>query len=117
VLTFKGPRRVEDGLRTREEIETTVGDAAALQAVLERLGYRPGFRYEKYRETYAWGGQEIVLDETPIGTFFEIEGDVAGIHAAARALGYGPNDYVSDSYAALFFASGGQGDMVFRGGP
>lgn len=113
-LTYKGARHVEQGLKSREEIETTVGDADALQAVLARLGLRPVFRYQKYREAYAWGGQEIVLDETPIGTFLEIEGDPEGIHKAAAALGYGREAYVTDSYVALFFAAGGTGDMVFR---
>jgi adenylate cyclase class 2 len=113
VLTFKGPPHFEDDVKSREEVEAEVVDADALQAVLERLGFRPVFRYQKYRETYAWRGQEIVIDETPIGTFFEIEGDVAGIRAAAAALGYGRADYVTDSYVALFFAGGGRGDMVF----
>ena len=45
--------------------------------------------------------------------FLEIEGDPAGIHAAASALGFGPGDYVTDSYVGLFLAAGGQGDMVF----
>ncbi len=54
-----------------------------------------------------------MLDETPIGIFLEIEGDAAGIHAAATALGFGPEDYLTDSYAALFRASGGTGDMLF----
>ncbi|HXB56559.1 MAG TPA: class IV adenylate cyclase [Vicinamibacteria bacterium] len=112
-LTFKGPRYLEEGLKSREEVEAPVADADALQAVLERLGFRSVFRYQKYRETYAWRGQEIVIDETPIGTFFEIEGDVAGIQAAAGSLGYRPADYLTDSYVGLFFAGGGRGDMVF----
>ncbi len=114
LLTFKGPRRVVEGIKTREEIELAVGEPDVLQAILERLGLRVGFRYQKYRETYAWKGQEIVVDETPVGTFLEVEGDAVGIHAAAAALGYGPPDYVTDSYVALFFAAGGTGDMVFR---
>jgi adenylate cyclase class 2 len=113
LLTFKGPRQLEEGVKSREEIEAAVADADALQSVLEQLGFRPVFRYQKYRETYTWQGQEIVIDETPIGTFFEIEGDVAGIQAAAAGLGYGRSDYLTDSYVALFFAAGGRGDMVF----
>jgi adenylate cyclase class 2 len=113
LLTFKGPRHLEEGVKSREEIEAAVADADALQSVLEQLGFRPVFRYQKYRETYAWRGQEIVIDETPIGTFFEIEGDVAGIQAAAAGLGYDRADYLTDSYVALFFAGGGRGDMVF----
>lgn len=113
VLTFKGRRNVENGMRSRSELETAVGDPDALQAILLGLGFRPAFRYQKYRETYAWEGQEIVIDETPIGTFLEIEGDPAGIARAATALGFSPKDYVVDSYVALFLAGGGQGDMVF----
>ncbi len=113
VLTHKGPRLLEGGLKSREERETTVADADALQDILERLGLRPVFRYQKYREAYEWRGQEIVVDETPIGTFLEIEGDPEGIRAAASALGFGPGDYVTDSYVGLFLAAGGQGDMVF----
>lgn len=113
VLTYKGPRRLEQGIRSRPEVETSVGDADAARTILEALGLRPVFRYQKYRETYAWKDVEIVVDETPIGTFLEIEGPLEGIHAAAAALGYGRDDYVTDSYAGLFFASGGTGDMVF----
>jgi hypothetical protein len=54
-----------------------------------------------------------VIDETPIGTFFEIEGDLAGIQAAAAGLGYSRADYITDSYVALFFAGGRRGNMVF----
>src|SRR5512147_2251598 len=83
VLTFKGPREDHDGLKSREERETTVGDAAALRVILERLGFQPLFRYQKYRETWLHRGQEIEVDETPIGSFLEIEGDADGIHAVA----------------------------------
>ena len=113
VLTFKGPYRVEDGCKSREEIEAGSPDGSALRAILHRLDFVPVFRYQKYREAYAWKGQEIVLDETPIGIFLEIEGDAAGIHAAAAALGFSAKDYLTDSYAALFRAAGGSGDMLF----
>lgn len=114
ILTFKGPRSIVEGIKSREEIEAAVGDPDALLAILERLGLRPVFRYQKYRETYAWKDVEIVVDETPIGTFLEIEGPLETIHQAAAALGHGPKDYVTDSYAGLFFASGGTGEMVFK---
>jgi adenylate cyclase class 2 len=113
VLTYKGPRLDLTGLKSRQERETTVADANEMQSILERIGLRPIFRYQKYRETYDWRGQEIVVDETPIGTFLEVEGDSEGIHAAAAAMGFGPADYVTDSYVSLFLAAGGKGDMVF----
>jgi len=113
-LTHKGPRLDSGEVKAREEIEVTVGEPDLLQSLLASLGLRPVFRYQKYRETYAWKGVEIVVDETPMGTFLEIEGPVEGIHAAAAALGYRRDDYVTDSYVGLFFAAGGTGDMVFE---
>ena len=116
VLTFKGPRRDREGVRSRPEVEVEMkpSEADALEAILRAVGFWPVFRYQKYRETYGLGDVEIVVDETPIGTFLEIEGPPERIHAAAAALGKGPRDYITDSYAGLFSASGGKGDMVFR---
>jgi adenylate cyclase, class 2 len=113
LLTHKGPRRDRDGVKSRPEVETPVADPDALQAILQALGLRPTFRYQKYREVYRWQDVEIVVDETPIGSFLEIEGPAGTIHRAAAALGYAPADYVRDSYAGLFFARGGTGDMTF----
>jgi adenylate cyclase class 2 len=113
VLTFKGPREIENGVKSREERETSVDDPDEALAILRKLGYRPLFRYQKYRETWTHRGQEIEVDETPIGTFLEIEGDAEGIRAVAADLGFSASDFVTDSYVGLFFAGGGQGDMVF----
>ncbi len=113
VLTFKGPREIEGGVKSREERETSVDAPEQVRAILRNLGYRPLFRYQKYRETWTHRGQEIEVDETPIGAFLEIEGDAEGIHAVAAELGFSPSDYVTESYVGLFFAGGGQGDMVF----
>jgi adenylate cyclase, class 2 len=114
IVTFKGPRQErDDGVKSRPEMETEVADGDAFAAILSGLGYGKVFRYQKYRESYHWRDVEIVVDETPIGTFLEIEGPVSTIHDAARALGRGPQDYIGESYAALFLASGGVGDMVF----
>jgi predicted adenylyl cyclase CyaB len=117
VLTFKGPREMQEGVKSREERETTVEDPAALEAILTHLGYRRVFRYQKFRESWTHLGQEIELDETPIGNFVEIEGDLPGIQALASALGFSPRDYLTESYVGLFFASGGRGDMVFSPPP
>jgi adenylate cyclase class 2 len=113
VLTLKGPRRLEEGVKMREERETLVAEPDALRAILAKLGYRPVFRYQKYRESWTHRGQEVVIDETPIGTFLEIEGDSEGIRAVSAELGHDPSEYLSESYVDLFFAQGGQGDLVF----
>ncbi|MGE0454399.1 MAG: class IV adenylate cyclase [Vicinamibacteria bacterium] len=116
VLTYKGPKRVEGGIRSREEVELEVSDPDAFERILAAMGFRPSFRYQKYREVYSYGEVEIVLDELPIGCFLEIEGEEAGIRAAASALGFSQADFVSESYVGLFFAEGGAGDMLFEDG-
>jgi adenylate cyclase class 2 len=113
VLTYKGPRLDSGEVKAREEIEVAVGEPDVLQSLLAGAGLLPVFRYQKYREAWSWDAVEIVVDETPVGTFLEIEGPVEAIRAAAAALGYGPADYITDSYAGLFAAAGGTGDMVF----
>ena len=112
-LTYKGPRRVEGGIKVREEQETVVAGPDETHAILTALGYRPIFRYQKYRETWSYRGQEVVLDEVPVGTFIEIEGDPSGIREVSAELGFDPSHYMADSYVDLFFAQGGRGDMVF----
>ena len=114
VLTFKGPREVVEGIKSRPEVETSLPDPDAMESVLRALGYRSIFRYQKYREVYRWLDVEIVVDETPVGVFLEVEGEIDSVHRAAAELGYSTADYVAESYAALFFAAGGEGDMVFK---
>lgn len=113
-LTYKGARTILEGVKAREEIETAVSDPEALQRALEAAGLRPIFRYQKFREQWRLGAADVLVDETPIGAFLEIEAELSVIHTTAAALGFSPPDYVSDSYAGLFLASGGSGDMVFK---
>jgi adenylate cyclase class 2 len=100
-LTFKGPVQPST-MKLREEIETTVGDGPVVLRVLEELGFRIWFRYQKYREEFALEEVTVALDETPVGTFVELEGTDRGIAAAAAALGRGPDDFVLESYRGLF---------------
>src|SRR5580704_960748 len=135
LLTFKGPVFAErrrggnskhgERHKIREEIETQISDAAALAKILERLNMRPSFHYEKYRTTYrlpnrAWAkGLLIELDETPIGTFMELEGPPRGIDRAAKELGFSKNNYILTNYLRLFAEECRQRgekmcDMTFR---
>jgi adenylate cyclase class 2 len=117
-LTFKGAV-VPGPLKVREELETSAASAERLLEILAALGYAPVFRYEKYREELAVPGALVAIDETPIGTFLEIEGDADTIHDWARRLGFAPADYVTASYRSLWVAAAGDGaggDMVFAVG-
>jgi adenylate cyclase class 2 len=101
LLTFKGPVQASP-MKLREEMETVVGDGLLLLRVLEELGFRVWFRYEKFREEFAHEDVTIAIDETPVGTFVEIEGSERGIHEMAAALARNPADYVTDSYRGLY---------------
>ena len=102
-LTYKSAPQVGRH-KSREELEVTVSDAAALQAIAERLGYRRVFRYEKYRTEFEQSGRAgiAMLDETPIGVFLELEGTPAWIDRTARRLGFRESDYVTSSYGRLY---------------
>ena len=101
LMTFKGP--VQPGaMKIREEHETVVGDGEVLQHVLEELGLHVWFRYEKYREEYAAEDVTIAIDETPVGTFVEIEGGEQGILAMTEAIGRSASDFILDCYYGLF---------------
>jgi len=115
LLTYKGPRRVEDGIKVREERQSVVDEPEEVHAIFAALGYRVVFRYQKYREVWTHRSQEILVDETPVGPFLEIEGDPDGIRAVTADLGLDPADYMTHSYVDIYFAQGGKGDMVFEG--
>jgi adenylate cyclase class 2 len=103
LLTFKGPVQPSN-MRLREEHETIVADGPLLLRILEELGLRVWFRYEKYREEFVLDDVIVAVDETPLGTFVEIEGGERGIADMAFALGRSPSDYLLDSYRGLFCA-------------
>ncbi len=102
LVTWKGPARVEGRLRTREEVETAVENGPALAKILERLNLRPRFRYQKRREEFELEGCAVALDETPIGTFVEVEGRPDRIRAALAALRLDAGAAVVESYPALY---------------
>jgi len=101
MLTFKGQTQYST-MKLREELETVVGDGLLLLRVLDELGYAVWFRYQKYREEFSEGDVIIAVDETPVGTFVEIEGSEDGINRTAAALARSPEDYVLDSYRVLY---------------
>jgi len=103
VLTHKAKGTVGRH-KTRIERETAVDDGATMDAILLALGYQPTFRYEKHRAEWSDGRGHVVVDETPIGNFGEIEGAPRWIDRTAKALGIGAADYITDTYAGLFFA-------------
>jgi adenylate cyclase class 2 len=91
--------------KVRIETESEVADGAALAEIFTRLGYGPAFRYEKYRSEYTHPvvpGAHLVLDETPIGNFAELEGPTDWIDQMLALLGIDPATCITLSYGKLF---------------
>ncbi len=105
ILTYKGPSE-PSRYKKRREIEIDLGDGAGLDEIFTHMGYRAVFRYEKYRTEYVKprGEGKVLLDETPIGNFLEIEGPPRWIDRTARQLGFKHGDYITRSYGYLYLA-------------
>ena len=102
ILAHKGPR-LPGRLKSREETEARVDDAAATTRLLEAMGYRAVLTFEKRRSRYRLDACLIELDELPmLGHFVEIEGPGEDAVLAARAkLGLADEPLVETSYVGL----------------
>ena len=107
VVTHKRPPAHNDDsakYKERLETETSVEDGEAMGAVFVELGFGPVFHYEKFRTELSdlHGDGHLVLDETPIGNFAELEGEPAWIDAALERLAVLPGVCFTDSYGRMF---------------
>ena len=112
ILTHK---RIDDSANSdtsrykiRIETETAVSDPHAVAEIFAHLGYTPAFIYEKYRTEYSIFDpatnttSHLVLDETPIGTYAELEGPTDWIDRTLAELNIDPATCLTDSYGKLF---------------
>src|SRR5690606_17025666 len=90
--------------KQREELETVVGSGAVLALLLQRSGYQPVFRYEKYRNVFFRAGAPgvITVDESSLARLLELEGESGWIDETAVLLGFREDDYITASYATLY---------------
>ncbi|HXS94457.1 MAG TPA: class IV adenylate cyclase [Candidatus Limnocylindrales bacterium] len=102
-VTFKGPPAVGKH-KSRQELELEIADPKILQSIVQELGFAPSFRYDKYRTEFQHPGEKGVatLDETPVGTFLELEGSPRWIDRTAKTMGFSEADYITASYARLY---------------
>ena len=105
LLTYKGPSE-PSRYKKRHEIEFELPGAAPIGPILLQLGYHPVFRYEKFRTEYARRSNQgkVLVDETPIGNYLELEGSPRWIDRTAKQLGFSKADYITRSYGYLYLA-------------
>lgn len=102
LATFKGPMAFEGGVKMREEVQTGVESFELAIQLFGALDYKPVFRYQKYREVWRVRDVEVVIDRTPIGDYFEIEGQLDVIRSVAEELGMNMDQGIRQSYADLY---------------
>ncbi len=123
-LTFKEAALPEGPFKSREELETPVQDGLAALEILRRIGTQVWFRYQKYREEFSVlfgkgnGEVHVALDETPVGTFAELEGKEELIRRVAEKVGFSESHFIKDSYYSLYLRYCGDrgvipGNMLF----
>ena len=91
--------------KVRIETETTLGDGEALSQIFQQIGYAPAFTYEKYRTEWSHTTEpsaHLVIDETPIGNYAELEGPPDWIDRTLATLGIDHATCLTDSYGKLF---------------
>jgi adenylate cyclase class 2 len=101
LLTYKAPVEGEHRHKVRIEYETAIADPDALRSILLGLGLAAVYRYQKYRATYQIEAVEAAVDETPLGTFVELEGAPDDVDRAAAALGVPPSEFIRATYREL----------------
>lgn len=115
-ITYKGPL-VDADSKTREEVETRVGDGDAADAVFRKLGFEPVATVRKDRRFYAYDGYTVTLDEvTDVGEFVEVETEAAddietarqGAFEVLRDLALDPDDQVRTSYLGMLLTDAEQ---------
>ena len=102
LITYKGPMSMAGGIKSREEVQTGVESFELAIQLLDALGFKPVFRYQKFREVWRVKEAEVVLDRTPIGEFFEIEGPIERIRSIASELGMNMDQAIRQTYADLY---------------
>ena len=87
-LDWKGPTRIEAGLKAREEFTTGASDLAGLTAILESLGYVVTREIEREVRMYRVGDAIVRFERYPrMDDLVEVEGTPEAIERAIDALG------------------------------
>jgi adenylate cyclase class IV len=99
-LEWKGPTRSHDGYKVREEIGTSVGDAAALSEMFERLGLQVTRTIDREIAQFTLDGATIRFESYPrMDVLVEVEGSPTQIERAIDVIGIPREQYRADALA------------------
>ncbi|MFE3191626.1 class IV adenylate cyclase [Nocardia sp. NPDC059240] len=113
ILTFKDAA-VDAATGSKPEYETTVGDRATMEEIVERLGYRPRLSFTKLCENHRFkaAGREMLATIVTVpeldGTFLELEtmteteddlgAALADLRSVLDDLGISPDQLTTELY-------------------
>jgi predicted adenylyl cyclase CyaB len=100
-LTFKRRLASKSPIKHQQEEEVTVGNADAMDAILQSLHFQPALVYEKRRTRWQVGKAKVVIDELPFGLFMEIEASVREIKRVEKMLQAETLSAVMETYPTL----------------
>ncbi len=100
-ITYK-KRMPSEKFMVREEVILNIDSFEMGKKLLEALGFKPDFRYEKKRQTWEYNGVGVLVDVVTVGNFIEIEGPEDKIVETAKKLGLDMHDALPLSYGELF---------------
>ncbi len=105
-LTYKGPKKVVEGIKHRSEYEIGISDSDNAISILNNLGFRQVLSFSKIRYVYRDRDAEISIDYLcGVGVFMEIEGSgdrVRELLEIFRRFG----DVVEDTYLEICINTG-----------
>lgn len=102
MLEWKGPTRIEDGYKLREELGAPLGDGAAMAPILERLGYVVTTRIDRQIAQYALHGATVRFERYPrLDDLVEVEGEQEAIERAIAVLGMPRDGYTAERLTAF----------------
>lgn len=89
ILTWKGPTRYENGLKVRDELETTAEDANAMTALFTRLGFSTvALAIDRRIAVYGTDSVHVRIEQYPdMDTLIEIEGEPDAIERRIGDIG------------------------------
>jgi len=117
-LEWKGPTRVEDGYKVRDEIIANTTDASALAKILQHLGYSVIGEIDREVVQYALERATVRFERYPrMDALVEVAGQPDDIERAILALGMPRDAFTADrlpTFVARFEARTGERAALSR---